>query len=917
MLSQSNIQSLQLCLLRKPIAEAFSDQLLLSVAVIEVILASSSASTPDPLLASSEPISAEPASTKLGSSSAPRLAKDLVKTAYQVYAFIEATGNSHLNELSQEIGLTIQYIINKYYLPEPSQTESSKARQTKRSSAEPLAFPPIWATDLPQFRRVIKTFTDQTRDYLRLPQLTSYIESNKTLDAASDQSETNSTAEGSRRRAASEGNPRRTTTTPTSTEEVPRNPRMADAAFTQAQADQMAAIMANAMRMAGMNQQQQQPVQQEERRTPQPPAFRARDVGYFDPNPDVPAIEVKENHNIYHNVYSFTNRLRVKADTMDVALLRQNLDACLLGSAEQWYTNELSHVIRVGLRNDQNALKEWCDALESRFRDSPGKSLSIVEAIRYTIRDVRARKDPADYVSSILTHSRNAGLATTEAGQVLLAYEHMDGELRRDMAMPSDVSTIASFISDLRRKKDIWYDIYGKQNDSRNADKGKQTGQYNNNPFRPNFASNSNPFRGFGYGRPSMPYYDSNPYGNRPFVPYGNNAQSNMNNSQQPQATQVQQRQLPGGRQQLQITSGNANQSPGQPFRPQPNQPRGSNAQGFNRNPFRPKPYGARAYHAAGDQPVQEDSPPQDDQAQYEQFEDAFYQGPCWQETQDNPVEQTNEPEEGFHNDHHGNDESVEAHFCSSTISIICRLCKQTFSSGNQLHKHLKSCLQEAADSKSPAARVEAFVAAEDQPLIRSTAQQGNATDGYGFRGYRFATVKVCFKWQGEIYEICVDTGCTMSLIDRKFLYKLMEEGLVIDVKKMPTPMTVRGLGTNQHDASEFARISIYLPGTKGTALITREMHIVDNLSANALIGIDIMKPEGMMLDLQHDLMTVGSCNSLQVPISTRTKQSNQVDTAIFSITRKVVAPHTDMKIPVKARRKSHQWDCGLVGLMI
>ena len=112
---------------------------------------------------------------------------------------------------------------------------------------------------------------------------------------------------------------------------------MADAAFSQAQADQLAAIMANAMRMAGMNQQSRNQSQQQlsqQDRTPQPPVFRARDVGYFDPNPDVPSIEVKENHNIYHNVFSFTNRLRVKADTMDVALLRQNLDACLLGSAE-------------------------------------------------------------------------------------------------------------------------------------------------------------------------------------------------------------------------------------------------------------------------------------------------------------------------------------------------------------------------------------------------------------------------------------------------------------------------------------------------------------------------------------------------------------------------------------------------------
>ena len=50
--------------------------------------------------------------------------------------------------------------------------------------------------------------------------------------------------------------------------------------------------------------------------------------------------------------------------------------------------------------------------------------------------------------------------------------------------------------------------------------------------------------------------------------------------------------------------------------------------------------------------------------------------------------------------------------------------------------------------------------------------------------------------------------------------------------------------------------------------------------------------------------MTIASCNNLQVPISTRTKQSTHVDIAIFSITRNVITPHTDMKVPIKARRK-------------
>lgn len=71
------------------------------------------------------------------------------------------------------------------------------------------------------------------------------------------------------------------------------------------------------------------------------PQFRPREVEYFDPAPG-PAIEANDNHNVYHNVFSFTTRLRVKATTMNASLLRPILDSCLLSAAENWYTNELA-----------------------------------------------------------------------------------------------------------------------------------------------------------------------------------------------------------------------------------------------------------------------------------------------------------------------------------------------------------------------------------------------------------------------------------------------------------------------------------------------------------------------------------------------------------------------------------------------
>ena len=63
-------------------------------------------------------------------------------------------------------------------------------------------------------------------------------------------------------------------------------------------------------------------------------AFRAQNIGYFDPDPSKEAIKIKDNHSIYYNVFNFTNQLQVKASNGDAGKLRKNLNLCLLGTAE-------------------------------------------------------------------------------------------------------------------------------------------------------------------------------------------------------------------------------------------------------------------------------------------------------------------------------------------------------------------------------------------------------------------------------------------------------------------------------------------------------------------------------------------------------------------------------------------------------
>ena len=102
----------------------------------------------------------------------PLLDNSIVRIAFQVYAFIEATGRSHLHEVPHETGVIIEYIHENYPRPEVTATSS---RTSKQSSAEPSDFPPTWATDAATFRRSVRAFNDRTYTYRRLPQLVTYL----------------------------------------------------------------------------------------------------------------------------------------------------------------------------------------------------------------------------------------------------------------------------------------------------------------------------------------------------------------------------------------------------------------------------------------------------------------------------------------------------------------------------------------------------------------------------------------------------------------------------------------------------------------------------------------------------------------------------------------------------------------------
>ena len=161
----------------------------------------------------------------------------------------------------------------------------------------------------------------------------------------------------------------------------------------------------------------------------------------------------------------------------------------------------------------------------------------------------------------------------------------------------------------------------------------------------------------------------------------------------------------------------------------------------------------------------------------------------------------------------------------------VCLNCDANFASNNELYKHLRSkdcrpvpksgaaspkagpdkpCSSTELQSSPPPtlASSEAWLKMATQgstteisapKLIRSTATKPQMP-GFGFKSFRYATCAVRFSPTSPEHGVCVDTGCTMSLIDRKFLQVFGNGG--IKVYSMPSPMTVTGIGKAKHNAN-------------------------------------------------------------------------------------------------------------------
>lgn len=130
----------------------------------------------------------------------------------------------------------------------------------------------------------------------------------------------------------------------------------------------------------------------------------------------------------------------------------------------------------------------------------------------------------------------------------------------------------------------------------------------------------------------------------------------------------------------------------------------------------------------------------------------------------------------------------------------------------------------------------------------------------------------------GRVQTVCLNTGCTMSLVDQSFLKLLLS---IVKLMNLKESITVCGISSTTHPCNEFVYLSIYVQGkSKGIsriASIKRDFHIVEKLKAKMLLSMDIIGPEQINTNIKKRIVIIGRYETFKIGLSVIAKPGGNV----------------------------------------
>lgn len=104
-------------------------------------------------------------------------------------------------------------------------------------------------------------------------------------------------------------------------------------------------------------------------------------------------------------------------------------------------------------------------------------------------------------------------------------------------------------------------------------------------------------------------------------------------------------------------------------------------------------------------------------------------------------------------------------------------------------------------------------------------------------------------------------------------------------VTMLPKPISVSGI-KSQYISNEWIELDVYFIGPQATAKLTIEAYLVQDLEAKLPAGIDVLGPEGFILNFDQKVARIASYNNMEFRISVNVCVDSENERLVTSQTK-------------------------------
>jgi hypothetical protein len=653
--------------------------------------------------------------------------------------------------------------------------------------------------------------------------------------------------------------------------------------------------------------------------------WNAIDLKFFDLIYDekilitIELIQHVEKDTYFRDVHLFIDRVKNFVVAKRAEIVRNNLYTCLRGSIMTWYTAKVSREEKKLLKM-RNNIDVWKRYLLKRFRKRFNVIMITITRERYTLDDARRRRESREYAGIIMRAAKSAEL-DSKLHLIMLIYNDLDLKFQRDISMSELITNIQNFLQCLDDKKNIWWRLINRQ--SFRFDNTRTRNSYNNfynDQFRTYFQSEQQSFDQYDFQNAAQRIDQWSSINSSRFSYQFEWANQRYQSQQQ---TFSNANQLKASKTQLQITVDSSKKfafsSKSNFFRLtenfifrsknyiiEQNQERYERSDRFFERAWNQENWNnrSRSQDVYVENTLKKNSNISRD-----------YQNQTLNQDSESVMNENDKKNEDSHDsenrrfeefsyflnedDYHIDTEVIKQ---NSSQNHQCRKCKKRFASNNKLHRHVRECRKIKSTIKFFESRlVESFHLNNDVSRIITSTTKLDLIKNLTFRSWHFATFFARIFKEASLNELCVDSECIMSLIDRTYLMKILSH---IKIHHVDDSVKIRDIDIAVHDCFEYIVLKIFISEFKEIAKLTRQAHVVNNLRAKFFMSMNILESEKMILDIFRQKMILFLCENLEIDIRITSKLDSKINRVILAERLVTVSARTIASVLIRMKSK-------------